>query len=334
MPQPTPRETHIDHLLSNISVAYMQDATNFVCRSIFPTVPVLHQSDIYAVYPRSAFWRDEVGERPLGGQAPEMGIWYSTATYLCKEEGISATIDDRERANVLPPFDPEQDKVFALTQSQLIHLDRAWAAKYFKAGVWTWDKTGIASAPAANQFIWWNDYTNSTDPVTMIDAWKESMAERTGKIPNRIVMGRKVFRYLKNHPKIISRIQYVERAIVTNELLAVLFDVDQVVIPGGIVYTGNEGQPEDMSQSHFIVGKNDMLLCYTAPSVGLRTETAGATFLWTNLIPGGGLQSVVNRGREERKHSDWFEVRMAYSLEQMAPDLGIMVTSAVDPSAA
>jgi len=315
-------------------MAYVQDASNFVARTVFPTVPVTYQSNLYAKYPRSAFWRDEVGERPLGGQSPEMGIWYDQGTYLCKEEGLSTTLDDRERANVQPPFDPEQDKVFALTQSHLIHMDRVWAAKYFTASAgWTWNQAGVASAPSTNQFVYWSDYTNSTDPVTLVDAWKEQMAQRTGYTPNMVVMGRRVFRYLKNHPAIKARIQYVERAIVTNDLLATLFDVDKVLIPGGIVYNGNEGQAEDMTKASWILDSNSMLMVYSAPSVGLKTVTAGATFIWTNLVPGGGLTAVVNRGREERKHSDWFEVRLAYDMEMMAPDLGIFVQNAINPAA-
>lgn len=335
MPQPTPREVHVDFLLSNISMAFVQDASNFVAKSVFPLVPVQYQSNIYARYPRSAFWRDEVGERPLGGQSPEMGIWYDNATYLCKEEGLSTSLDDRERANTQPPFDPEQDKIFALTQSHMIHMDRVWAKKYFTSTAgWTWVQTGVVNGTlSANQFVFWSDYTNSADPVQLVDSWKEAMAQRTGFTPNKVVMGRKVFRYLKNHPKIVSRIQYVERAIVTAELLATLFDVDEVLVPGGIVYTGNEGQAEDMSKASWILDANSMLLTYAAPSVGLKTATAGATFIWTNLIPNGGLTAVVNRGREERKHSDWFEVRMAYDMEMMAPDLGIFVSGAVDPTA-
>ena len=37
---PTRQQIHIDRPLTNISVAYMQDAKNFIADKVFPTIPV------------------------------------------------------------------------------------------------------------------------------------------------------------------------------------------------------------------------------------------------------------------------------------------------------
>ena len=60
MPDPSVNEGHFDQLLTNISVAWMQDAGNFMASKVFPTVPVAKASDKYNVYPKGAFLRDEV----------------------------------------------------------------------------------------------------------------------------------------------------------------------------------------------------------------------------------------------------------------------------------
>ena len=45
MPQPTQTDVHVDAILTNISVAYMQSQSAYVANTIFPTVPVSKQSD-------------------------------------------------------------------------------------------------------------------------------------------------------------------------------------------------------------------------------------------------------------------------------------------------
>jgi hypothetical protein len=36
MPQPTQSQVHVDAVLTNISVGYMQDAANFIADKVFP----------------------------------------------------------------------------------------------------------------------------------------------------------------------------------------------------------------------------------------------------------------------------------------------------------
>jgi hypothetical protein len=321
---PTPRQGHFDRLLSNLSVIYMQKAENFVADKVFPTVPVEKQSDLYLVFPRGAFWRDQVGKRPLGGQSPIADYGTGSATYYCEEEGLSTNLDDRERANATPPYDPEKTKVQFLTQQHLIHRDRLWANKYFKTGVWANEYAGVASAPTGSQLLQWNQ-ANST-PIENIDTIKDAIAEQTGFQPNVLVLGRKVFRILKNHATVLDRIKYTQRGVVTAELLAQLFGVEKIVVPGGIQNTGAEGAADAFS---FIIPSTHAMLAYAAPSPGLDQPSAGYNFTWNGLIPGGGLGAAVYRGREERAHSDWFEVRMAQDLRVVASDLGVFFNGIV-----
>lgn len=326
MPNPTPQDGHFDQLLSNISIAFIQSQNKFVAPQVFPVVPVNNASDFYLEFPRGAFFRDEVGPRPLGGQSRIGGFTTTKKPYYAEEQGLSSNLDDRERANATPPYDPERSRIIYLTQQHLIHRDRDWAAKYFKPGVWTTDLTGEASAPGQNQFLQFDQ--DNSDPIQIVDEYRDNIAEQTGFEPNVIVMGRKVFRVIKNHPAVVERIVYTQRGIVTAELLAELLGVDKVVIPGGVNNTAAEGQDDDFQ---FIVGKNDMLMAYAAPSAGLDQPTAGYTFAWTGLLPNAGMsgQAGVWRGREDRAHSDWFEVRMAYDMHVVSADLGVFFGSAV-----
>ena len=47
MTQPTARAVHVDQPLTNISVAFLQNAASFVASRVFPNIRVQKQSDVY-----------------------------------------------------------------------------------------------------------------------------------------------------------------------------------------------------------------------------------------------------------------------------------------------
>ena len=53
MPQPTLNDSHVDAILTNISVAYMQKQENFIAEKVFPNIPVDKKSDKYFVYTKN-----------------------------------------------------------------------------------------------------------------------------------------------------------------------------------------------------------------------------------------------------------------------------------------
>ena len=60
---PTMQNAHIDRAMTNISVAYLQEANAFIADKVFPIVPVKRQSDVYYQYSKEDFMRDEAQER-------------------------------------------------------------------------------------------------------------------------------------------------------------------------------------------------------------------------------------------------------------------------------
>ena len=83
MPQPTSTDVHVDAILTNMSVAYMQEAYAFVAARAFPTVNVNKQTDKYFTYSQADFFRDQVQRRADGTESAGTGYSLSTATYAC-----------------------------------------------------------------------------------------------------------------------------------------------------------------------------------------------------------------------------------------------------------
>ena len=80
MAQPTANDVHIDAILTNISVAYIQDQNAFVASKVFPTIPVEKQSDKYFVYTKGDWFRDEAQLRAPATESAGSGYNLTTAT--------------------------------------------------------------------------------------------------------------------------------------------------------------------------------------------------------------------------------------------------------------
>lgn len=323
---PTPRSTHVDAVLTNLSIAYIQKATDFIADKVFPPVPVKKQSDRYFVYRKEDWFRDDAQKRAPGAAPVEVSYEIdNTPTYFCEEWALMDTIPDEERANTDSPLDPDRDRVEFLTQKLLIRRERIWVENYFRPGVWGTELTGVASNPGEGQFLQW-DQANS-QPFQLIKQLKMRVRELTGLEPNTLVLGYPVYVALTEHPEAVDRIKYTQKGVVTVDLLASLFEVERVLIGKATVNTAKEGQQPLFGLVH---GKH-ALLCYAAPNPGLRQPSAGYTFAWSGLNPGFEMAGVaVTSGRlPEYRHADYVEARMAFDMKVVAPDLGVFLQNAV-----
>ncbi len=319
MATPTASELHVDRYLTNFSLAYTQDEANFVSGAASSVIPVNKASDKYVQYNRGDFWRDEATPRPLGGRPRQVEFRTTTDSYIAEEYGLEHTIDDRQRANADDPIRLEESGIRMLTEKHMIRRDRVWATNFFKTGVWPVDQTGTVTGSGGDEFIQFNE--TASDPILVIDEQKDEITKLTGKRPNTMVIGPAVFRSLRTHATIQEVIKYTQRGILTPDLLASLFEVDRVLIPRSIYNAADEGAADDFQ---WIVNDKAMWLGYIDPSPTVDSVTAIATFAWTGLIPGAtnAIGGVIERGRDDRAHSDFFQMRMAWDMKLVSADVG------------
>lgn len=318
---------HVDRYLTNFSVGFVQSRSNFLAQRATSVIPIVNQSDKFVTYDRGYFWRDEAKPRPLGGRPEQVGYKVGEGSYSCTEYALEHVIDDRQRANVDDPIRLDEQASNLLTQKMMIKQDRIWAQKFFISGAWSTQVTGTSSpTPSATGFL---KFTNAaSNPIAVMDLWRDRMNEKTGFMPNTLVLGVAVARSLRLHPDITDRIKYTQIGVAEESLLASLFKVTNLVIARGVYNAAQEGATDNFD---FIVDENAMWLGYIDPNPGLDSPTAIATFAWTNLIPGltNALGGVMERGRDERAHSDWFQSRMAFDLQLISADLGVFFSAAV-----
>lgn len=318
---PTPGDVHVNTPLTNISIAYLQNAANFVATRVFPNIPVSKQSDRYYVYDRGDFNRDEMQLRAPATESSGGGYRLdNTPTYFANRFSFHKDIPDEVRANADAVLNPDREATAFVTHKALIKREKLFVSSYFRSGVWATDITGVASSPSSGQALQWNDANSA--PIEAVRAAKRAIAESTGFEPNKLVLGRAVYDALLDHPDIIDRLKYGQTAggvanTSTNDLAA-LFKVDEILVMNAVENTGKEGQANAHS---FIGGKNAMLV-HAATAPGLMTPTAGYTFSWTGLLGAGAEGNRIKSFRMENLGADRVEIDMCFDMKLVASDLG------------
>lgn len=315
MPQPTQNQVHVDAILTNISVAYMQKQENFIANKVFPIVPVDKQSDKYFSYTKNDWFRDEARLRADATESAGGGYNLSTSSYSADVWAFHKDVGDQTRANADAPINVDREAVEFVTSRLLLKMETEFVSNFFTTGVWATDNT------PGNL---WSDYTNS-DPLNDVEDAKRAILATTGFEPNTLVLGYDVFKELKNHPDLVDRIKYTSSNVITTEMIARMFDVERVLVSKSVKATNNEG---GTAAYDFTAGKN-ALLCYSAPSPGLLQPSAGYVMSWTGVSGGLGQTIGASRFRMESVKADRIEGEMAFDMKVVASDLGYFFSAVV-----
>lgn len=334
MTQPTARAVHVDQPLTNISIAFLQNATNFIASRVFPNIRVQKQSDVYYRYDRGFFNRNQAKLRAPATEAAIAGFGLDTDSYMAKVVALKTQLAWQVQANADTPVQLERANTELLLHQMLIEKEVDWATKYFTTGVWGTEYAGVADStagPDTDEIVQWSDYT-SGDPIGDMRKAKTDMLEDTGFEPNTLVMSQRVMDKLVDHPDIVDRIKFSggvgnqNPARTSAQTLSQLFEVERILVMRAIQNTAAEG---DTNAHSFIGGKNAALL-YVPATPGLMTPSSGYTFTWSGY-QGASNEfgvSVTRREREIIKATE-VEAEMAYVHKLVSADLGVFFKDAV-----
>ena len=324
---PTASSVHVNTPLSQISIAFMQNAQNFVADKAFPVVPVDKQSDLYYEYDRADWNRNQMAKRAPATESIGGGYRVSNTPYFADVFALHKDIDDQIRANADSAFNLDRDASEWLARMALLNREVNWATDFFTTGVWTTDWTGVSAGENnTTTFRQWNDATSI--PLETIRRAKRTIKLSTGYSPNTLVIGTEVWDMLVDHVDILERIKYsssnASPAMVTREMMSALLEIDQILVMESIQNTAIEGQ----ASSNAFIGGKKALLIYAPTNPGLLTPAAGYTFAWRGYM-GGTQPAEIQRFRLQELRSDRVEIEAAYDQKRISADLGVFFGSVV-----
>lgn len=309
---------------------FQQDEAAFVADKVFPVVPVEHQSNVYYTYSRADFNRNLAKKRAAGVETEGSGYnLNANSTYYADVWGLHKDIPDQIRANADSMLNPDLEATRFLTQQMLISKEVNFVNNFFTTSIWTNQWTGEASSPSTNQFLQWNN--SSSTPIEDIRTMKRNVQLTAGGYrPNKLVLGRAVYDALLDHPELVDRIKFSvksegDAALVTKNVLAQIFELDEVLVMDAIQNTAVEGATESNA---FIAGKS-ALLVYTPSAPSLMSVAAGLTFTWTGMFGTTAAGTRILSYYLPWLASTRVEIENAYAQKVVSADLGGFFTAAV-----
>ena len=300
---PELENVHTDAILSNISVQYRNAA--LVGLQLMPIVGVKKESDIYYIYDSKADrFRIPQTLRAPKTESKTVDWKVTTGTYSCNEHALNDLIDDREKNNADAPLNLEVDTVEFLTD--ILQLGLEMRIK---------DILETSLSEHTPSVKW--DVLETSDPIVDIETGKDAIHAVIFKEPNVLLLGKSVYDKLKHHPDILDRIKYVQKGVVTPELMASVFEIEQVIVGKAGYNTAKEGKTASYS---YLWGKN-AILAYVEPSPGIKKFSLGYTFQ--------SHPFQTRRARIEIRHSDWFEVGDIEAEKMVAVACGYRISPAI-----
>jgi Arc/MetJ family transcription regulator len=317
MGQPTRSSVHVDALLTNISIAYIQDRSKYIATKIFPIIPVDKLSDVYFTYTKNDWFRDEAQRRGDSSESAGSGYNLTTASYQCDVYAFHKDIGDQTRNNADNPINLDSEATEFVTQRLLLRQERKFVADAFTTGVWGTDRT-LAGTDQ------WSDFVNS-DPRDDVDTAKEAILGVTGFASNTMVVGWQVWRQLKNHPDFREQIKYTSADNMTPGMVARMLEIDNFIIASSIYATNDEDATAAYS---FNFGKSAWI-GYVNPSPGLLAPSAGYTFAWNGVSGTLGEDVGISSIEMPLKKATRIEGEVAFDNKIVATDLGYFISAAV-----
>ena len=260
-------KTPINVPLTSISTAYFQGKSGGAT-SFFPEVPVQLSRASYYQFSKADLLRDNVSPKPILGKVDPTVIGYETDDYKCVPEQIILGYDDIIQSDVARMgakgiMQLRQNKARVIAEQIFIHQNKVFAQKYFKKGVWGADLTGgVSVSSGSTDFVSFDN--DNSNPIKFISDCITAMKKATGRKPNKLGLGQRVFDALINHPDIMNRVIYggntASPAMVTTKSLAAILGVDEVVVFDAIWNSANLGEEENTG---FICDENAFGIRYT-----------------------------------------------------------------------
>jgi len=318
----TTSEVHVDQALTNVSIAYAQDQNSFVASRIFNSINTSQLSNKYHVFDKDQWLRSEAGLRATGAPTRGANFTMSTGTFSCQQYGVHMDVDDYVAANADAGVDILTSATQYVTEKLLQKRDEVFAAAAFTTSTWTGSTTGGDITPGTK----WS--ASGGTPIKDIQTQQDAVHAKTGRKPNVLLLGKDVYTALRDSDDILDRVKYSERGIVTTDLMASLFGVDEVIVAGTILNSAAEGATAVYTSPVFTA--DDALLIYRPQNPGLLTPAAGYMFSFTGVAGADqyeGLRTL--RYRMDQNHSERIEALSAFDFKVTGADLGAWFDGAV-----
>jgi hypothetical protein len=273
----------------------------YIAGKFMSEIPVLQDSGNYFVYNND--FRIPETFRANGTPANMATYDVSISSYNVQRHSLKDVVTDEDRDNTDTPIQLDRDMTEYLTDKLLLRYEYETAKLLYTT-------TTFGANATLNTATSWNYNTTTSAPIQNVLSATSYIISHSGLKANTMILGLGGYESLRENPNVYGRIQYVERAILTEDLLAAIFDLQNVYVGRSIYNQGKEGATDSLT----VIWGPDALIAYFNPSMGRKAATAATTFRVTKY----GMPNLVKRWRDEEVEGDYIEVSSKFGVKAVA----------------
>ncbi len=290
MPQHLDELRMIDPVLTTIAQGYTN--SSMIYETLFPTVSVSKMKGKIPVFGKEAFVlrNTERAIRASSNRIPPAET--ELITFETVEQDIETAIDYLEEEES-PDFYKLEQRI-ARQLVDMLNLGKEKLAAQLALNPASYPIGHSLAVDAGTAF---NDYTNTTDPIAVIQDCISTVRTKIGRFPNTIVMGEDCFKAIINHPKVIERIKYSGKYSINSQILATLLNIDNISI-GLAVSSQNGIDFTDIWNDSIVIAYTDKneksLRNEYNPSFGYTFQREGKPEIDSYYENGGKIKVIRN----------------------------------------
>jgi hypothetical protein len=276
-----PSDVYRTPVLENVSYAAFQDASMFVARAVFPTIPSPDEQFKYYTFNMDSIQQDKARQRAPGSPSEE-GVWDLSATSVTlKQYSYLEKLPEELVASAGLAANIDVASANSVAEVLLINAERRFATNFFVTTKWATDMTGQASADATH-YIFWNSATST--PIDDVYSEHRRILLAGRRRPNTMILGFTVLQRLLTNVQIINRLNngaLPGRVVMASiDQLASIFGVDRILLAGAVYNSAKEGAT---AAGAFCLDDKSAWIGYVAPQAAVMTPSAGYRGTWAGM---------------------------------------------------
>lgn len=288
MPIITDNLRMVDPVLTTIAQGYSN--STFVAEALFPTVKVSKLKGKIPTFGREAFLSRTLDRAIRANSNRISGIDLNFINFETQERDVETSFDyleEEESADFI-----RYEQVIAKNLMDIMLLTKEKEAADFVQNTSNYSTSQKYAVPSNSYF---NDYTNSADPIAIIRDCMTKVRTKIGHYPNTMVMGDAVYQALLSHPKLLEKIKYSGLAKATLPILSELLDIPQIKV-GLSIYSNESEVFNDVWNDNIILayvdGADSAKRSEYNPSFGYTLQREGKPEIDSYYENGGKLKVV------------------------------------------
>ncbi|MGD9632547.1 MAG: hypothetical protein AB7G28_22760 [Pirellulales bacterium] len=294
----------------------------FIAHRVMPIVPRGRSSGKFPRIPIDQYVQRLNVKRNPDGTYNRSKREFSDDTYDTAEYGLEAPLDDRtvERYNDL--LDAEVFEGEVIENSLLMEYEIQVATLHFNAGTYAGRTSGVSTP--------WSTVATAT-PVTDVNTAITNVRASSGVKPNAVILNDVEFRNAIRCSQVIDTLKYqgyqdARPGEISQQALAISFNVDEVIVASGMYNTKEPGVPAALGD----IWPNDMVLvARVAKTRNPMERCIGRTIMWDQegAVNGDSMGVIAERYYEEARRGGVLRRRTDWGLKNLFLNCGYLLTA-------